>query len=208
MSVGGNPLVTSTVAGSTAGWGKVGTIEVNVMTESVRHSLSLLLNAYGYNLYDQKNRARADDLLVREKTAGALAEAANALGALRIAYRRRFIPPPTREQPEPPPEHLARLQEIAELQQRLADLETRIRSASAPTQDAVWERFRREQTLLNQLLLADYNLIEPAGELRDQILALTPTAWNDETATALVNAIGQIEVTFRQRAALLQLPGR
>lgn len=177
------------------------------MASSIRHSLSLLLNAYGYNLYDKKNRARADDLLVREKTADSLAEAANALGALRTGYRRRFIPPPTREQPEPAPEHLTRLQDLAGLQQRFSDLETRVRSAPAPTQDAVWERFRREQTLLNQLLLADYNLIGPASDLCDRILALAPTDWNDETAVSLANAVRQLEATFRQRAALLQLPG-
>jgi len=178
------------------------------MAASIRHSLSLLLNAYGYNLYDKKNRARADDLLVREKTAGALSDASNALGALRTAYRRRFVPPPTREQPEAAPEHLARLQEIAELQQRISTLETRVRSASAPTQDSVWEHFRREQTLLNQLLLADYNLIAPASDLRDRILPLTPVDWNDETAATLAGEVGQLDSAFRQRASLLQLPGR
>jgi len=178
------------------------------MVDPIRHSLSLLLNAYGYNLYDKKNRARADDLLVREKTAGALADASNALGALRTAYRRRFVPPPTREQPEAAPEHLARLQEIADLQQRIATLETRIRSASTPTQDSVWEHFRREQTMLNQLLMADYNLIAPASDLRDSILPLTPIDWSDEIAAMLAGTVVQLDSAFRQRSSLLQLPGR
>jgi hypothetical protein len=168
--------------------------------------LRALLGAYGYNLYDRKNRARADDLLVREKAAEALAEAATALRSLRTAYHRRFVPPPSRESPSPPPEHLAALQEMARLQERLADLETRVRGMPVPTQDQIWERFRREGTLLNQLLLADYSLIAPSQELRQTIQSLTPPEWLP-AAEAIEGRIDQIEKATRDRAALLRLPG-
>lgn len=168
--------------------------------------LRALMGAYGYNLYDRKNRARADDLLVREKAAEGLAEAATALRSLRTAYHRRFVPPPTRENPSPPPEHLAALQEMARLQERLADLETRVRSMPVPTQDQVWERFRREGPLLNQLLLADYNLIAPSQELRQQAAALTPPEWS-AAAPDLESQIDRVEKAVHDRAGLLRLPG-
>lgn len=177
------------------------------MSETVRQSLRLLLSGYGYNLYDNKNRARADDLLVREKAAGALADATAALATLRTTYRKRFIPPPTRENPEPPREHVEQLRSLAALQDRLAQLETRIRSMPVPTQDRVWEHFRREQTLLNQLLLYDYNLIAPSQDLRDRIQELTPESWSDTLSVDLHQAADQIDRALRTRAEFLSVPG-
>lgn len=176
------------------------------MVTPALNQLRALLGAYGYNLYDQKNRARADDLLVREKAAEALAEGASALRALRTTYHRRFIPPLSRENPSPPPERLAALREMARLQERLEDLETRIRSMAVPTRDQVWERFRREKALLQQLLLFDYNLIAPSQELRTQAQAILPGDW-DAVAPDLERAIDQIERATRERAEFMRLPG-
>jgi hypothetical protein len=173
------------------------------MTDSVAHQLQLLLNAYGYNLYNAKNRARADDLLVRQAAAGAVGEAASAVRDLRTEYRRQFIPPPTRDQPDSPPERLADLRARAALQERLSDVETRIRSTPVPTQDRVWERFRREQTLLNELLLQDYQLIAPCHELREQTRALTPAGWTAASVEPLERLLGQIEQASRTRAEFL-----
>lgn len=169
--------------------------------------LHLLLGAYGYNLYDNRNRMRADDLLVRERAAGALAEAANALRALRSAYHARFIPMPTREQPDPPAERMAQLAAMTRLQERLSDLETLIRSMPVPTQDRVWERFRQETTLLNELLLHDYHLITPCQALAQQALMLTPDSWGPETEGSLQQAASQAESAIRARAMFLSAPG-
>lgn len=175
------------------------------MADAIRQRLNLLLTGYGYNLYEDKNRTRADDLLVRSQAAGALGEAANALRDLRTAYARRFVPPPTREQPSPPPERLAALAELARRTQRCSDLEVAIRSMPVPTQDRVWERFRREQTLLSELLLADYNLVAPCYQLRDEVMALTPEGWGPEAAQALEQTARQVDAATRARAGLLQL---
>lgn len=171
---------------------------------AVRQVLSNLLGAYGYNLYDDKNRMRADDLLVRGQAAAALGEAANALRDLRAAYRRQFIPPPSREQPYPPADRMARLDAMARVQERLADLETRIRNMAVPPTDRVWARFRDEARLLGDLLLHDYALIAPAVALRDQSLALTPDTWTPEAASALNQAAAQLEAGIRARQAFLQ----
>lgn len=174
------------------------------MAESVRGLLTNLLSAYGYNLYEGKNRARADDILVREKTAGHLSEAATALRALRIAYQKRFVPPPSRENPSPPPERLAAMRAIGTIQERLGDLESRVRGMSVPTQDRVWEKLRNERNLLNQLIVQDYNLLAPASTLLERCVAMKPADWNDDVETALGDLIEQIEGAARQRAALLQ----
>jgi hypothetical protein len=180
-------------------------MEASRVADAVRHQLQLLMTGYGYNLYEDKNRTRADDLLVRGQAAGALSEAANALRTLRTEYHRRFVPPLTREQPDPPRERLDALAEIARLGQRLSDIEVAIRSMPAPTQDKVWERFRREQTLLSELLLQDYNLIAPCYAVRDLALALTAGAWGVEPGAEVARLAAQIEAAVRSRAGFLSL---
>lgn len=175
------------------------------MSNPVSRELTLMLSAYGYNLYNDRNRMRADDLLVRQQAAAALADAANALRTLRTEYRRRFVPPPTREQPEPPRDRLDQLSAITQLQDRLANLEARVRSMSVPPTDKVWERFRHEQTLLAELLTYDYNLIAPCREARDAAQALTADTWSVESAGSLERLASQIEQAIRARATFLQV---
>ncbi|MGH2460956.1 MAG: hypothetical protein ACRDIY_19030 [Chloroflexota bacterium] len=175
--------------------------------DPIKHTLTNLLTGYGYNLYEGKNRARADDLLVREKAAEMLSDGQNALRDLRTSFQKRFIPPLTRENPSPPAERMAQLREIATLGQRVEDLATRIRSMSVPTQDRVWERFRGERATLLQLLQQDYNLISPCKELRDAILALTPGDWNDSASNDLQSLADRIEHAIRDRAEFLRVPG-
>ena len=174
------------------------------MSGPIRQQMTQLLGAYGYNLYNDKNRVRADDLLVREQAASALGDAANALRGLRTEYRRRFVPPPTRDTPDPPRERLDQLAEITRAQDRLADLETRIRGMPVPPHDRVWERFRKEQTLLTELLTYDYNLVAPCRETRDQAQALTAETWSAEPAASLNKLADQIERAIRGRATFLQ----
>ena len=163
-----------------------------------------LLGAYGYNLYNDKNRSRADDLLVREQAASALSDAANALRDVRAAYRRRFVPPPTRDNPEPPRERLDQLAEITRAQDRFADLETRIRGMPVPPHDRVWERYRKEEALLTELLTYDFNLVSPCREARDQAQAVTAETWSAESAAGLNKLADLIERAIRGRASFLQ----
>ncbi len=175
--------------------------------DPIKHTLTNLLTGYGYNLYEGKNRARADDLLVREKAAEMLSDGQNALRDLRSSFQKRFIPPLTRENPTPPADRMAQLRDIGALGQRLEDLGTRIRSMPVPTQDRVWERFRSEKATLLELLQQDYNLISPCKELRDAILALTPSDWSDATSGTLQSLADRIEHAIRDRADFLRVPG-
>ncbi len=177
------------------------------MLDPIRHQLTNLLTGYGYNLYEAKNRARADDLLVREKAAEQLADAASALRTLRSAFQKQFIPPLSRDNPEPPADRLEQLRRLARLQTRLEDLATRIRSMAVPTQDRTWERFRNEKTLLHQLLLHDYNLVAPGRQLGERAHSLTAADWTDDTAASLEGEADQIERAIRARTEFLQVPG-
>ncbi|HET9014049.1 MAG TPA: hypothetical protein VFN57_00520 [Thermomicrobiaceae bacterium] len=177
------------------------------MGESIRRQLDLLMNAYGYNLYEQKNRARADDLLVRERVASLIGESAGALRNLRTDYRRRFVPPPSREQPTTPAVHLDALAALARLQERLEGLETRVRSMPVPTNDRAWEHFRREHATLMDLLMRDYNLIVPAQQLRDAAQALRADAWNAEAGTELERLADDIARAAQARADFLATVG-
>src|SRR5947209_19686249 len=124
----------------------------------VTQQLQLLLTGYGYNFYNSTNQARADDLLVRERASYHLAQAAAMLANLRSEYQVRFIPPLTRANPDPPQEALAQVRLMEAVQQELAAIESHIRGMSVPTQDRIWQRFRQEQGLLEQLLNFDFAL--------------------------------------------------
>lgn len=173
-------------------------------------ALQLLTTGWGYNFYNDTNRARADDLLIREKSAHLLGEAAMALSALETAYRRRFIPAATREQPFPPPETMERLRAIGELKGRISGCAVRIRSASVPAQDKIWFRLRDERTLLLQLLTYDESLIAASQQVAEMARALTAPAWNaaapDEGASAFDAPLADLDDTLRQRTDLLQMP--
>lgn len=177
------------------------------MLDPIRQTLVNLLTGYGYNLYEKKNRARADDLLVREKAAEMVAEAANGLRALRTAFQKRYIPPPTRDAPTPPPERLAQLRALADLHRQLDDLAARIRGMVVPTQDRVWERVRSEQALLHELLRHDYDLIAPCRELREAVDALDLSTWNDASLEPVAAITARIERAVRARAEFLRVPG-
>lgn len=177
------------------------------MTDAIRRQLDLLMNAYGYNLYEKKNRARADDLIVRETAAGALGAAANSLRTLRTEYRRRYLPPPTRDNPTPSRARLDDLAEMARIHEQVADLEVRIRSMAVPVQDRAWEKFRKEHQLLNELLMQDYNLIAPSQSLRELVRTISVESWDAATVDRVKSAISQIDNAIRARQEFLQLTG-
>ena len=172
----------------------------------VQH-LQLLLGAYGFNFYSDVNKARADDLLVRQSASGHLTAANAVLTRLEADYRRHFVPPSTREQPYPPAEVMQAIREIGDLKVRIGDLDARLRGGSAPTQDKIWWRVRDELTTLEALLGYDRLIIEDAEHVQAAASALTATAWNTggEARQSLDQPLAAVESTLQQRGALLQV---
>ena len=177
------------------------------ITNPILQQLDLLLTGYGYNFYNAKNRMRADDLLVRQKTAETLGLAANALGALQGEYQRRYVPPGTREQPFAPPEQMERLRELGQARERLALLASEIRAMPVPTQDRTWSRLRDERSLLERLLQFDRALVGQIEELAVLVRDLTAGAWHSgELYTGLEARIERLAAVIHERRRLLQTP--
>jgi hypothetical protein len=167
--------------------------------------LQLLLTGYGYNFYNKVNQARADDLLVRERASNFLAQAVERLAQLRSEYHTRFIPPLTRANPDPPQEAMAQIREIEATQQALARVESRIRGMSVPTQDRIWQRFRQEQTLLEQLLNFDLSLVRDSERLYEYVAQLLPETWNSQGSGQLRQMTQKLAHLAQEREHFLLL---
>ncbi len=174
--------------------------------DPVIQQLQLLLTGYGYNFYSKINQARADDLLVRERASYFLGQAIDMLERLRGEYQRRFIPPLTRANPDPPQEALAQVREMAQLRQELSDCETHIRGMSVPTQDKTWWRFREERTLLAQLLNFDLGLVRDCEQVYAYVSQLTPDGWNSQGGGPLRQLLQRVTQVARERERFLLMP--
>ena len=139
----------------------------------VVQQLQLLLTGYGYNFYSSVDRARADDLLVRERASYFLGQAVLSWRTAQRVFA-PFHPSINARKSFPPQETMAQLREMEAVQQELSNIETYIRGMSVPSQDRTWWRFRQEQTLLGQLLGFDLALVRGCEQLYHYISQLTP----------------------------------
>src|SRR5437667_12476861 len=174
--------------------------------ELVVQQLQLLLTGYGYNFYSSVNQARADDLLVRERASYHLAQAVDMLATLRGEYQRRFIPPLTRANPDPPQEALVQVREIEAAQQALSNVETTIHGRAVPAQHRMWWRFRQEEPLLRQLLQFDLALVRSSEQVYQYVTQLTPDNWNNQVIASLRQLTQQVTQIVRDRERFLLLP--
>jgi hypothetical protein len=133
----------------------------------------MLLNGYGYNWYRLDNQMRADDLLVRSRASEHLESAATRLRELDGRYRRKYLPPPTREHPDPDPQHLAAAQQFRAVVDRILEIDTRVRGAPVPPDDKIWVRQRGELETLQRLGKCDVVLVAGAKELAGLVAKLS-----------------------------------
>lgn len=170
----------------------------------VIQQLDLLMSGYGFNYYKAENRARADDLLVRQQAAGSLSQAIGALSSLHAAYRLRYLPPPSRENPFPSREELQHAADILALRDRVDRVAATIHGMSVPTQDKIWKRIRQERELLTRLLSTDFLLITHCDRVREGIAALTPQEWRDGARRAEIEGhLRELESVIGERQQLL-----
>jgi hypothetical protein len=170
----------------------------------VVQQLDLLLSGYGFNYYKSENRARSDDLLIRQQAAGSLSQTVGALSTLHSTYRLRYLPPPSRENPFPPREDQLRAADILSLRNRIDQIAAGIHGMSAPTQDKIWKRFRQELDLLTRLLSTDYLLITLCERVREAVASMTPQEWHDQDKQAEIDgALRELETVIRERQQIL-----
>jgi hypothetical protein len=132
----------------------------------------MLLNGYGYNWYRLDNQMRADDLLVRSRASEHLESAAARLRDLEGCYRRKYLPPPTREHPDPDPQHFAAARQFRAVADRILEIDTQLRGAAVPPDDKIWLRQRSELETLQRLGKCDVVLVAGAKELAGLVAEL------------------------------------
>jgi hypothetical protein len=165
-----------------------------------------LLSGFGYDLGDARNKARANDQLVRAHVAGLLAEAAQALATLEQRYREAHVPPSTRENPFPPADAMKGLKLLDGLRKRTGALSSTVLTLEAPGNDRIWQRLRDERTLLERLLAADIGLVAAAQDLVDAAKALGPDAVRKHDVASVETAAAEADEAIAARRALLFSP--
>jgi hypothetical protein len=164
----------------------------------------MLLNGYGYNWYRLDNQMRADDLLVRSRASEHLESAAARLRDLEGRYRRKYLPPPTREHPDPDPQHLAAARQFRAVAERILEIDTRLRGAAVPSDDKIWVRQRGELETLQRLGECDVVLVAGAKELAGLVADLPVDAGLDPSLEEQIDQhLGQLTATLKHRGEIL-----
>lgn len=134
----------------------------------------MLINGYGYNWYKAENLLRADDVLIRSRASEHLEAAAARLRQIENDYRRKFIPPPTRAQPDPDPARLAEVRRLRAVADRVLAVDTVLRGAAVPPDDKIWLRNHAEIDRLQALSQCDVVLVGATKEVDNLVAALPP----------------------------------
>jgi hypothetical protein len=168
----------------------------------------MLLNGYGYNWYRWDNQMRADDLLVRSRASEHLERAAARLRDLEGHYRQKYLTPPTREHPDPDPQHLAVAQHFRDVADRILDIDTRLRGAAVPPNDKIWVRQRGELETLQRLGKCDVVLVGGAKELAGLVAKLPSDVGIDPVIEQEIDQhLDQLTGTLTRRGEILAVLG-
>jgi hypothetical protein len=164
----------------------------------------MLLNGYGYNWYRLDNRMRADDLLIRSRASEHLARAVARLRDLEGRYRRKYLPPPTRERPDPEPQHLSAVHQFRTVEERIGEIDTRLRGGAVPPDDKIWLRHRNEIETLQRLGECDAILAASAKELDDYFAGLPEDAIIDAAVEVQIDGhLDRLTKILTQRSETL-----
>lgn len=161
-----------------------------------------LFYGWGYNFYRIENQLRSDDLLIRGKADALLGSARESVSAAESAYRREFLPPPSRQKPFPEASAVSGAQAIERLAQAISALQGQITALPAPENDRMSQRYREEAATLAELLDCDERLIGQAETLR-AMLDRKDGAWLIANTVVVNDGVHAITETLRQRQALL-----
>ena len=161
-----------------------------------------LFYGWGYNFYRLENQLRADDLTIRNQVSSLLGRARASVDAAESAYRRVFLPPPSREKPRPDAGAMANAQTLERLSQAIGALEGQIRTQPVPENDRMTERYRLEAPTLHKLIDYDMRLTGRAELLRT-MLDQKDGVWMIEKASDIQEGMKAIEASLHERQAAL-----
>lgn len=171
----------------------------------LRQLATNLFYGCGYNFYRVENQLRADDQFVRSKSASLLGEAMNSVCDAESAYRREFLPPPTRAKPFPDAAAIADAQRLEELGRSIGALEAALHHQPVPGNDRMSQRYRDEAPTLERLLQQDERLVGQCEMMRAKVESHDP-AIILRSLPDLKAGLEAIRETLRDREALLLNP--
>jgi len=164
-----------------------------------------LFYGWGYNFYRQENQLRADDQLIRAKASTLLGQAVASLSAAEDAYRREFLPPPSRAAPFPNAAAVAQAQSLERLGRSIAAIESRLHAMPVPQNDRMTQRYRQEAPTLEALAACDEQLIGKADLLRT-LIQTHQADWIVENLGVLEEGLASLQATLQARQAILLEP--
>jgi hypothetical protein len=164
------------------------------VTDSLADRLRGLLAS---DVYTEKGRLRADDLLVRERVGHGLGAAAAGVRQLISSWRADRVPPSTREQPFPPAAVMEPIRRAERLVAAIEDTSAAVRGLPVLNQDKVWSRVRSAG--LDELMQFDWTLVGEADALAADVQRVAALDQLDVAAAqARLGTIREI-MTDRQR---------
>jgi hypothetical protein len=167
-------------------------------------ALQVALSAWGYDFHNPASVARSNDLLVRQRVAGWIRDAAAAADELERRYARRRVGPATKEKPFPDSEVARSIRGLRGLRSKLQALAARIDALEAPAGDRVWNRFSKERALLEALITADVALLAYAQTIRNATLGLDVDSVDTERPFSQIDELlVKIDEQLRDRANVL-----
>jgi hypothetical protein len=131
--------------------------------------LERLQGRLGVELYTDRGRLKADDLLIRERVGRGLGEAKTHIRTLMERWRER-IPLPTREQPFPPAELMAPIKLAEHVLTQIESTATQINGLPVLNVDKVWAKAR--SVGLADLLQFDWGLVVESEEFSSEVAAV------------------------------------
>jgi hypothetical protein len=169
---------------------------------ALRQIATNLFYGWGYNFYRVENQLRADDQLVRSKAASLLGVAMASVEAAESAYRREFLPAPSRCKPFPDAAAVAAAQRLERLARGIGALEASIQQQPVPENDRMTQRYRQEAPTLKVLIEHDERLVGQCDLLRSMV-ERQESAKVLENMPALELGLDAIRTTLHDREAVL-----
>lgn len=172
----------------------------------IKKTAVLLFYGWGYNFYRRENQLRADDLLIRTKAGGILAQSRTYLGALEAEYRRVNLRAPTREHPLPDPRNTEQARRIERCGRAIETVTTALLNAPTPADDFIWLRHRTEGGLLETLQAIDVRLVDAAVAFHDWLIETDLAGVSTEALEAQVTErLEPLRIIVRERGERLTL---
>jgi hypothetical protein len=140
--------------------------------------------------------------MVRAQVCNLLSAARASVEAAEQAFRRDFLPPPSRARPRPDPDAVQSAQTLEGIGRAIGAIEGQIRALPAPENDRMSQRFRREAPTLSRLVEADHAMVGHAEYLR-ALLASADARWMLDNMAALRGQVAAVEAAVQGRRDIL-----